>query len=426
MVVLNAGQLLTVSGQSRPRAGRAMRDLGIIEDGYFASLEGVIVDAGPQREFERRVEPLPGATVIDAKGGVVSPGFVDPHTHLVFAGWRAGEFAMRIEGRTYLEIHKAGGGINSTVESTRASDEPTLLSRALERLDECLKWGTTTVEVKSGYGLDTGNELKCLRVVSKAAQVHPAGVVGTFMGLHAVPPEFAGNADGYVDLIVNEMLPAVQQQGVARFADVFCEKGVFTPGQSRRVLVEAGRRGMRAKVHADELAPSGGAELAAEVGAISAEHLMMASDRGLEAMRGAGCVAVLLPGTPFFLGGHAYAPARRMIDMGLPVALGTDFNPGSCTLQVMPVAMTIACTQMRMTPEECFTAATVNAACATGIGDRVGRIERGMAADAVVFDAGDYREIPYRFAANLATCVIKSGRVVARDGVPCWSADGRA
>jgi len=414
--VVNGGQVLTVAGGRRPKAGPAMRDLEILTNAYVAAFRGVIVDVGPQADFRSRVDMEPEAALIDAAGGVVAPGFVDPHTHLVFAGWREMEFGQRLSGAPYMDILKAGGGIISTVAKTRAASERDLLQAVLGRLDTAMSWGTTTMEAKSGYGLTTQSELKLLRVLADAGSAHPVEVVPTFMGAHAVPPEFKGDPDGYVDLVVEEMIPAVAGAGLARFTDVFCEEGVFTAEQSRRMLLEAKRYGMGAKAHCDELAPSGGAEIAAEVGAVSAEHLLMASDDGLEMMKGAGCVAVLLPVAPFFLGKDRYAPARKMIDMGLAVALATDFNPGTSTAQGLPLVMTLAMARMGMTAEECFSAATINAACAVGLGDTVGSLETGKWADLAVFGAEDYREIPYRFGANLAKWVIKKGRVVAGEG----------
>lgn len=393
-----------------------MKDLAILNDAYVASCEGVIVDAGPQAQFRSSVQMEPGATIIDAGGGVVAPGFVDPHTHLVFAGWREVEFGQRLGGVPYMDILKAGGGIISTVSRTRDATGEDLLRAVLGRLDAAMSWGTTTLEAKSGYGLSTSAEMKLLQVLAGANARHPVDVVPTFMGAHAVPPEFKGDADGYVDLVVEEMIPEVARAELARFCDVFCEEGVFTASQSRRILLEAKRHGMGAKAHADELAPSGGAELAAEVGAVSAEHLLIASDSGLEMMRDAGCVAVLLPVAPFFLGKDRFAPARKMIDMGLPVALATDFNPGTSTAQCLPLVMTLAMIKMGMTAEECFAATTINAAYAVGLGDTAGSLERGKWADIVVFGAKDYREVPYRFGANLAKWVVKKGKVVGRDG----------
>jgi imidazolonepropionase len=416
MVVVNVGQLLTMSGPSRPRSGREMRDLGIVNHAYVAARDGTIVRVGPMAELHHHVAPGPGALVIDAAGGVVTPGLIDPHTHLVFAGWRAREFTLRLEGASYLEILESGGGIISTVRNTRAASERRLLDDVLDRLDLFLAAGTTTVEIKSGYGLETGEEMKCLRVISAAGRIHPVDVVPTFMGAHAIPPEFGRDAAGYVEVLVREMIPAVARAGLAKYADVFCEKGVFGVEESRRILLEAKRFGMGAKIHADELSCLGGAELAAEVGAVSAEHLLMSSQRGLEMMRDAGCVAVLLPVVPFFLGQEGYAPARKMIDMGLPVALATDFNPGTSTAQGIPLVMTMACAMMKMSPEECFTAATVNAAWAIGLGDRLGSLEPGKQADLVVFSAETYHEVPYRFGANLARHVIKRGKLVASNG----------
>ena len=413
LVVRNASQVVTMAGTSGgPKRGREMSEIGLVRRGFVAARGGRVVAAGPEAEMDCMLSVAGDAVVVDAGGGVVTPGLVDPHTHAVFMGWRAEEFAMRLKGVPYLEILSAGGGILSTVRRTREAGEEELVSELVGRLDEAVSWGTTTMEVKSGYGLSTAEEMKLLRVLGKASEVHPVDIVPTFMGAHAIPPEFKGDPDGYVEVVVREMIPAVAEKRLAVFCDVFCETGVFSIEQSRRVLKEGLRYGLRPKIHADELTDLGGAGLAAELKAVSAEHLLRISAENILRMRDAGCIGVLLPGTPFFLGEEEYAPARTMIEAGLPVALGTDFNPGTCTIQSLPIIMGIACTRMRMTPEECLSAVTINAAHAIGLGGSVGSLEPGKKADIAVFDVEDYREIPYRFGTNLIRTVIKDGRVV--------------
>ena len=410
--VINAGQLVTVAGYSRrPKRGPELDELGIIKDGAVAAKDGLIVAAGPTDEVMRQVE-LADALVIDAGGKVVLPGLVDPHTHLVFAGTREDEFEMKIKGAAYLDILARGGGILSTVRSTRAAGEEELIRIGRKYLAEMLSQGTTAAEVKSGYGLTVADELKQLRAIRALQEAQPVDLVPTFLGAHAIPEEYRENSEAFVDLVIGEMLPAVAASDLAECCDIFCEEGVFSIEQSRRVLQEARRLGFKLKLHADEIVPLGGADLAVEMGALSADHLVAVSPRGIEKLAASNTVAVLLPATTFCLMGDKYAPAREMIAAGVAVALASDFNPGSSPVNSLPVVMGIACRQLKMTPAEAISAVTINAAHAIGRASQLGSIEAGKKCDLVIFDAADYRAIAYRFGTNLVDKVIKAGRLV--------------
>lgn len=404
LFIHNATQLLTLACDG-PKHGAAMEELGIIKDGAIVIKDGLVALVGPTSEVRRQVT---AAEEIDASGKVVMPGFVDPHTHLVFAGERAGEFELRVKGATYLEIMAAGGGIMSTVRATRAASVEQLVEESRARLDRMLAHGTTTAEAKTGYGLDTENELKMLEAIRRLDAEHPVDLVPTFLGAHAVPAEYEGRADEYVDLVVEEMLPATKSQ---IFCDVFCDEGAFTLEQSRRVLEAARALGLGLKIHADEFKPLGGTRLAVELGAVSADHLVCTPDDEIELLAGSDTVAVALPGTPFGLGHHEYTPARRIIDSGGALALATDLNPGTCWCESMPLIIALACRFMRMTPAEAIAAATINAAHAVGLGHRVGSLEVGKKADVLVLDVPDYRHLAYRFGVNLVDQVIKDGEL---------------
>lgn len=413
LLVRNAGQVVTLAGWSdQPQTGSQLGDLQIIPDGFVAVRGEQVLAVGP---MDACPEPPAGARVIDAHGKAVLPGFVDPHTHIFYGGDRAHEFALRIRGASYLEIAQAGGGILSTVEATRAASEEELVASAWERLDRMLLAGTTTAETKSGYGLTVADELKTLRAIQEVDRRHPVDLVPTFMGAHEIPKEYKHDPEAYVRLVIEEMLPQVG--ALALFNDVFCEQGVFSVDQSRRIL-EAGKRyGLAPRIHADELVPGfGGAELAAEVGAVTADHLLYTSDEGLARMRAAGTMAVCLPGTPFFLMMQQYAPARRMVEMGLAVALATDANPGSCPIESMAVVMGLACLQLRLSPAQALAAATINAAHAIRRAHEVGSLEPGKLADLVILSDPSYEAIPYRFGSNLVHTVVKRGRVVVENG----------
>ncbi len=393
-----------------------MQDLGIIRQGALAARRGKIVWVGPTTELLSAVRPMAFSKLIDAYGKTVMPGFVDPHTHLVFAGSREHEFAMRIQGKSYQEIAAAGGGINTTVATTRKASKQELKFLAKKRLSGMLTLGTTTVEAKSGYGLDLETELKMLEVIQELSGEGPLTIIPTFMGAHEIPPEFRQSPEAYVDLVVTRMIPEVAQRKLARFCDVFCETGVFSVEQSERILRAAQSVGLEPRVHADELTDLGGAAMAARTKARTADHLLHANDDGIRQMAEAGVIAVLLPGTAYFLHLERYARARDMIGAGVPVALATDFNPGSCMTESMPLILNMACTQMRMLPAEAITAATINAAWAIGEEDRAGSLEVGKQADFLVLDAPGHEHLCYHFGVNLVETVVKNGKVVLEGG----------
>jgi imidazolonepropionase len=413
LLLEHAAELLTLAGPADgPRRGAALRDVGVIRDGAVAVADGEIVAVGPTDQVRDAVRLSRAATVIDATGRVVLPGFVDAHTHLVFAGPRVDEFEMRLRGASYLEIAAAGGGILRSVAATRDADEESLYRLGRVRLDHLLRTGTTTAEAKSGYGLTRDDELKQLRVIHRLSAQHDIDLIATVLAAHAVPPEFAGDPDGYIDTVIRDILPAVVDEDLAEFCDAFCDVGAFTIEQGRAVLEAGSELGLVPKLHADEFADTGGARLAAEVGAISADHLLHASDTGLAAMAAAGTMAVLLPGTAYFLG-LPFAQARRMVELGVPVALASDYNPGSSPMWSMPAVISLACVGMRLVPAEAIAAATINAAWAIGMAEEVGSLEPGKAADLVVLDVADHREIAMTLGGSIVWQVIKRGRIVA-------------
>lgn len=409
MLIVNANELVTLKGGSeKPRTGTQIQNLGIIRKGGLAVKDGRIVAVGKTPEIRKSFS---AENVINASGKIVMPGFVDPHTHLVFAGSREDEFQMRVEGVSYMAILGAGGGILRTVRETRRAGVERLVEFGFKTLDVMLEHGTTTVEAKSGYGLTLKDELKILGVMKRLNQLHAVDVVPTFLGAHAIPLEYKNNPQEYVNLIIEEMIPRVAEKGLAEFCDVFCEKGVFNLEQTRRVLVAGKNRGLKPKVHADEMSMFGGAELAAGVRAVSAEHLLFASDEGIKAMADKGVVAVLLPAAAFSLMTGRYADARKMIDFGVPVALGTDFNP-SCWVENQQLVIAFACHFMRLTPAEAITAATINSAHAIGRTSEVGSLEIGKKADVIVLDVPNHMFLGYRFGVNLVDKVVKNGRLV--------------
>jgi imidazolonepropionase len=400
-----------------PKRGQEMSDIGVIENGSVILRGESIAFVGPDAEAEAYAAGLDGpVTTIDASGKLVTPGLVDPHTHLVFAGSREKELEMRLQGARYIDILKQGGGILSSTGMTRQATLEQLVEQSIRRLDGFLRHGVTTLEAKSGYGLTPEDELKQLRAVRKLGELHPVELVATFMGAHAVPEEYKGNSDGYVRLIIEEMIPRVAQEGLAEFCDVFCEEGVFTVEQSEAILEAGKKHGLRPKIHADEIAALGGAELAAKLGAISAEHLLQATEAGIRAIAQSGTIAVLLPATAFFLM-EKPAQARKMIEAGVAVALSTDCNPGSSPTYSMPFVMNLACLMMRMTPAEVLSAATINAAHAIGKAGRIGSLEAGKQADLVVFNAASYQTLQYHIGVNLVDTVIKKGNIVVKGGV---------
>ncbi len=410
-ILCGIGELVTLSEGPVPRRGAQMDELGIIAGGAIAIRGDRIAAAGAEGEILERFE-APAGAIDDAEGGVVLPGFVDPHTHVLFAGSRAGEFDQRCRGRSYLEIAAAGGGIRSSVRAFRETGDEEIRRQTARRLDRMLRLGTTTVEAKSGYGLNTEQELRALRLIGELDAAHPVDLVPTFLGAHEFPDEYREDRDAYVRLIVDEMLPRVATETRAVFCDVFCERGVFTAEQSRMILVEAARRGLRLKLHADEFAPVGGAELASELGAVSADHLLEVTEHGLLALCRGGVTAVLLPATSFSLGQGHYAPARTMMQMEIPVALATDCNPGSSMCESMPLVISLACLELGLTPAEAVTAATVNAAHAVGLGEDRGRIAPGLRADLQVLDAPSYVSLAYHLGVSHVRQLFKDGRPI--------------
>jgi imidazolonepropionase len=392
LAVLHASQLVTLAGPKRPRVGAELSELGIIRHGGLLIRDGRIELVGSSSEIEKKAGD---AEVIDARGKVVLPGFVDAHTHLVFAGNRLDDFERRARGDTYEQIAKAGGGIWSTVEKTRAANEADLLVQAKKHADWFLRCGTTTVESKSGYGLTLEDEMKILRVMRRLSQETPLEIVPTFLGAHAVPRKM--HADEYVDLVVNEMLPRVTSESLAEFCDVFCERGYFDIEQSRRILNSAKSLGLRLRIHADQLSNSGAANLAAELKAATADHLEKTDEQGIAALRSEGVQPVLLPGSVYALGSTGYPRAREMIWAGLAVVIATDFNPGSSPTASMPMILSLACTQMKMSPAEAISASTINPAYSLGRGDQIGSLESGKVANCSIFDCDDYRELAYWF-----------------------------
>jgi imidazolonepropionase len=410
LLIYNAAQLLTVASPQGPKRGGAMGDLGIIDDGAVAIQDGRVLGTGPSDELSSQVE---AAHRLDAGGRVVMPGFVDAHTHLVWAGARAGEFEMRVAGASYMQIMEAGGGIMSTVRHTRAAPVDELVAQTRPRLERMLAHGTTTVEIKTGYGLSTGDELKQLQAIRRLQAESPSTLVPTFLGAHAVPAECQGRADAYVDLVVDEMLPAMAAlDDPPSFCDVFCEEGAFSLAQSQRVLEAARVLGFDLKIHVDEFKALGGTRLAVELGATSADHLVCTPPEEIELLASSGTIAVALPGTPFGLGHRAYTPARPLIDAGGALALATDCNPGTCWCESMPLMIALACRYMKMTPAEAISAATLNAAHAIGLGHEVGSLEPGKRADVIVLDAPSYAHLGYRFGTNLVRALVVGGRLL--------------
>ena len=408
LVIRHAAQLLSSSSNGRPRRGKEMADLTILADAALVIENGIITWLGPTDQLP---DVPKSAQVIDATGRTVLPGLVDSHTHLVWTGSREAEFEQRLQGRTYQEIAAAGGGINATVASVRQASKEQLKAAMRRRLEHLLRFGVTTVEVKSGYGLNLADEVKCLEAIAELNAEGPLELVPTFLGAHAVPPEFRHDQAGYVDLLMRQMLPQIAKQKLAEFCDVFCETGVFSLAESERILKTALDLGFRLKVHADELTPLGGAEMAARLGAVSADHLLCITEAGIDALADSRTVATLLPATAFFLG-MDYAPARRLIERGVAVALASDCNPGTCPSENLPLAGTMACTQMKMLPAEVLTALTVNAAAALDRADRIGSLEVGKQGDVIICDVSNYGQLFYHFGVSHVWQVIKRDRVV--------------
>jgi imidazolonepropionase len=413
LLLRNIAQIITLRGGPIPRAGASMSELGIIENGAMLIHGDRIVWVGPTKDMPVR-EPGVRYQTLDGVGLdlVALPGFVDSHTHPIFAGNRVEEYDLRIQGKSNHEISASGAGIASSVEQLRSATVNQLIDKAERYFRHFLSHGTTTIEAKSGYGLSLEDEIKILQALAALRGRHRLEVVPTFLGAHAVPAEYANSRDQYIRSIIEEMIPKVAQEGLAQFCDVFCEEGYFNVDEARSILHAARDAGLGLRIHAEELGHSGGAMLAAELNASSADNLQWASDSDIQALKKAGTVATLLPGTAFNLGLMQYAPARKLIDADVPVALATDFNPGSCFTMNMQLILAIACTQMRMTPAEAITAATINGAYSLGLADKLGSLEEEKQADIVLMDVSDYRELPYFFGVNHCVVTIKKGNIV--------------
>jgi imidazolonepropionase len=418
LIISNIGQLITCASGRKPKRGSEMQDVGIIVEGAIAVIDGRIAAVG--RSIDILAEHS-SANVLDAKRKVVCPGFVDPHTHLVFAGNRLDEFELKIKGADYLEILENGGGIISTVKKTREASFDELVRQSRQRLDKILACGTTTAEIKTGYGLDTETELKMLRVIQELDRTHVIDIVPTFLAAHAVPPEFKGRAEAYVDLVCNEMLPKAwawyddshfPDNGVSFFVDVFCEKNAFDLGQSRRILETARGLGFSIKAHVDEFTNLGGSSISIEMGAISIDHLDAISDEEVELLAESNTVGIVTPAVNFNFGSSHFANARKLIDSGCAIALSTDYNPGSAPCPSQPMAMAIACRYQKLFPSEALNAVTINAAFGVGLGEFHGSIEVGKRADLLILDTADYREVAYEFGGGFTNITIKSGIVV--------------
>ncbi|MBN1329869.1 MAG: imidazolonepropionase [Candidatus Heimdallarchaeota archaeon] len=413
IVIVNINELVTLhSKYGVPRVGKNMEELAIINDGALAIKGDKIIFVGKTNELVKQIKIDPIKTKkIDANGKLVTPGFVDPHVHLIFAGSRENELALKLAGKTYMEILAAGGGIHKTVRETRKASVAELVANGKRILDRMLEHGTTTVEGKSGYGLTTEDELKSLEAMKILNEEHPIDVISTFLGAHVIPPEYKEKADGYVDLIITEMLPKIAEKGLAEFCDVFCEEGVFTVEQTRKILLAAEKYGIKKIIHIDEIVDTNGAALAAELQAVQTGHLLKSNDAGLKEMAKKGVIATLLPGTPFCLMLKEYANARKMIEYGIPVAIATDLNP-NCWTESMLMVIVLSCYNMKMSPAEALTAATLNAACAMDRQNYIGSLEVGKQADIVIFDVPNYFFLSYQFGVNLVSKVIKKGKLV--------------
>ncbi len=414
LVIKNASQLVTCSS-FKAKQGKEMSDLHIIEDGALVIEEGIITAVGKtedvlavshEADFYSR-----GFEIIDAQANAVLPGFVDSHTHFVFAGYRDEEFSWRLLGHSYMDIMKKGGGIFNTVRATRSAAKEELIETGLKRLDSMVSFGVTTVEGKSGYGLDRTTEIKQLEAMKELNNRHPVDIVSTFMGAHAVPQEYTGKEDAYIDYIIERVMPEVTDRNLAEFCDIFCEKNVFSVPQSRRLLLKAKKNGLKIKIHADEIVPLGGAELAAAIGAVSADHLLHASDKGISDIAEAGVVATLLPGTAFSLK-EPYARGRYMIDMNCAVALATDLNPGSCFSESIPLLFALATLYMNISIEEAITGLTINGAAALDLADTAGSLDVGKTGDAIILEYPSYKFIPYHIGVSTVEKVIKKGTLI--------------
>jgi len=412
LIIIHANELVTMdSTYGVPRTGLNMKNLAIIQDGAVAISRNSIIFVGTTQELIANFPPSLETVIIDATNRLVTPGFIDPHTHIIFDGYRENELEMKLLGKSYMEILESGGGILKTVKATRNASLARLIKNGKNILNRMLEYGTTTIETKSGYGLDTENEIKSLIAAKELNLEQPIDIISTFLGAHAVPPEYNGRTDEYVEVIISEMIPRIAKEGLAEFCDVFCEEGIFSIDQAKEILSTAMKYGMKPQIHIDEIVDTNGALLAADLSAVQVGHLLKSNDIGLEALKRTKTIATLLPGTPFCLMLKEYAPARKMIEMGIPIALATDLNP-NCWTESMQMIIALACYHMKLSPAEALTAATINAACAIERQDEIGSIEVGKKADIVVFDVPNHNFLPYQFGVNLVSKVIKNGEIV--------------
>lgn len=407
ILIKNISRILTLSGADIPRTGNGMMHVGEIHNAAVLIEDDKIIYAGAESDAPNKAD-----LIIDANNCCVTPGLVDPHTHPVFAKTREDEFVMRIEGKPYMEIAAEGGGIMSSVRSLRDVGKKQLKEMTRLRLDDFIDYGTTTIEAKSGYGLTTEDEIKSLEIIKELNEEHPLTMVPTFLGAHSLPAEYKNDRGEFLRIIIEEMLPKVVENNLAKYCDIFCEKGVFNVEESRLVLTRAKELGLKIRIHSDEFEPIGGTELAGELKAASADHLTAVTDSGIKAMKDGGVTPIVLPATTFFLGHTHYSPARKMIERGLPLAIATDFNPGSSMTHSLPMAMTIACINMKLLPQEVLNACTVNAAYSLDLHEQIGTIEKGKNADLVIWDTENFNQVIYHFGVNHAKTVIKNGRVV--------------
>ncbi len=411
VIIINISQLVTLAHNNAPRRGKEMEESAIVTSAGIAIKGGNIIEINDTRAIEKKYS---APELIDAQGKIATPGFVDCHTHPVFVHTREDEFALRLQGKSYVEIALAGGGILNTIQTTRDADEDLLLELAKKRILKMISLGTTTLEAKSGYGLNTESELKQLRVIKRLQEELPLEIVPTFLGAHEFPAEYRNNHSGYVELLCKEMIPAVAEQGIAEFCDIFTEAHTFNLEESRQILSCAAEHGLKLKMHCDEIEPIGGAELAAEMKCISADHLGSTEERGIEALKTAGVIPVLLPATLFSLQSKKYANARLMMDLGLPVAIATDYNPGSCNCDSMQFTMSLTCLKMGLTPSAALCAATLNAAYALNRGNQIGSLEAGKKADLILWDIPGINFIPYHLGSSYVDRVLKCGKTIYR------------
>lgn len=412
LVIIHANELITMNTAfGAPRKGEGMSELAIFYDGAIAIKDDRIIFVGSTDELMSKFSFGEITRKIDASNKLVTPGFVDPHTHIIFDGTRENELSMKLKGKSYFEILKEGGGILKTVRETRNAPLEKLVENGKKILNRMISYGTTTLETKSGYGLTTESEIKILKAIKVLNEVHPIDIVSTFLGAHAIPTEYENRANEYVDLIISEMIPRIVKESLAEFCDVFCEKGIFSIEQTRKILETAKRYGLTPQIHIDEIVDTYGAKLAADINAIQAGHLLKSNDEGLKAMAEADVIATLLPGTPFCLMSNEYAPARKMIDLGIPIALATDLNP-NCWTESMQMIIALACYNMRLSPAEALAASTINSACALQRQDEIGSLEIGKKADLIMFDVPNHNFLPYQFGVNLVSIVVKNGKVV--------------